>query len=162
MKNIIDFQLENRLTKNIKDLRKLLSEYRTKQNMGVDNVLNIITSLLSLTFGELPPGDVLVIQATVSPNDQKLTIWNLLWTFNGNIVPDTEPDRHWPDGIDDNAEKVGAVISINKVLDWANSVDATGVRKAYFILRNSSLFTYQGEFLTRWYGIKQTTGAVLE
>ena len=162
MRNSVDFVLENKLVRNIKDLRNLLTEYRTSQNMGADNVLNIITSLLSLTFGELPVGNTLVILATVSPTDQKLTVWNLLWTFNGNIVPDTAPDRHWPDVLDDNSERVGKVISINKVLDFDNSNDSTGVRKAYFILRNNSLFTYQGEFKTKWYGVRQTVGAVLE
>ncbi len=162
MKNIIDFTLENKLIENIKTLRNLLREYRTIQKMGVDNVLNIITSLVNLTFQTLPPGDTLVIIATVSPTDQLLTIWNLFWTFNGNIVPDTAPDRHWPDGIDDNNQRVGEVISINKVLDFDNSSDSTGVRKEFFVLRNSSLFTYQGDFKTRWYGIKQTTGVALE
>ena len=152
--NIVDLTLENKLVEDIKKLKLLTERIRTRQDVGAD-VVQIVTSDLttSVTF-TLTAGSHATIKNTLTPIDQLLTIWNLLRTLDGNNNP-VSTFKHWPDEQDDSSHDLGDVVRWEGGKDLQDSVDATGIRVAHFIVQNNDSHTLDLRYRSKWYGIKQ-------
>ena len=153
-KNIVETIIENKLIEDIKNLKMLVAEIRTRQDVGADAVQIVISGLVTSATFTLTAGNNAVIINTVTPDNQILSLWNLFRTIEANNNP-VGTFKHWPDENDDSGHLLGKVIRWEGDMDWAQSNDATGVRKAFFIVENNDNHTLDVRYRSKWYGIKQ-------
>ena len=153
-KNIVELNLENKLVEDIKKLKLLVDKIRTRQDVGADAIQIVISELTTSATFTLTAGSNATIKNTATPVDGLLTIWNLLRTIDGNNNP-VGTFKHWPDEQDDSGHVLGAVVRWQGDKDLQDSVDATGIRVAHFIVENNDNHTLDFRYRSRWYGIKQ-------
>ncbi len=146
-------RLEDKLVADIKFLNNLAREIRAKQPVGAD-IVQIASSVLASATATITTGNNIIAISTVTPSNQLLTIWNILVTLKVNDTGQTLV--HWPDKNDDSGHLLGEFVRLEGDMDFDNSADSVGIRKAFYIVENNDSHTLDIEFKTRWYGIQQT------
>ena len=159
-RNIVDNLLERKLENDIKNLKKLILENKTRQDRSADSINFQISSLLQATSLLWFSGDTIKIKATVKPQNNQLTIWDILWSLFEHDSPTPSTTWHWPEVVNGAGRKVGKDFSIDWTLDWAKASDSTGLRVAYFVIKNLTADIKYGAFDVKWYAFN--TDSVLD
>ena len=157
--NLIEENIENKLIRDIKNLKATVREIRQKQNVGADIVQIIASNLATSTF-TLNSGERATIKNTATPDDQILSVWNLFRTVEANDNP-VGVFKHWPDESDDSGHLLGKVVRFEGGFDWSTSNDTLGIRVAHFLVENNDNHTLDFRYRSKWYGIKQDVTATV-
>ena len=150
-KNIVNILIENKLENDIRNLNKIISETRTRQDRSADSLEFQISALLQAVGLLWGSGDTIKLKATVTPQNNKLTIWDILWSLFEHNSPSPSTVWHWPEETNGAGRDVGEDFSIDWTFDWGKSSDATGLRVAYFSIKNLTGDTKFGAFDVKWY-----------
>jgi len=159
-KNIVRTLIERKLENDIKELRKLVSESKTRQDRSADSVNFQISSLVTASSLLWLSGETIKLKAAIQPQNNRLTIWGFLWSLFEQDSPTPSTNWHWPEEINGAGRKVGEDFSVDWTFDWGKSSDATGLRAAYFSLKNLTTGIKYGVFDVKWYAFNTNSTLV--
>lgn len=156
MINKAENQLQDRLIKDIEDLKRQVRDIKTAQLIGGD-VIKVIpiptSSYIDSGVVTVTPGLGLTTTITLSSTSQTLTLWNFLYTLYVDGV--TSADI-FPTG--SNLDTAKRKCTFMNWVDWALSSDVTNTRVIKLRARNDDSSNHDYAFHMRAY-VPSLTGS---
>ncbi len=144
---------EENIIREIQDISARIRRIEAvRQPVGADIVQIVTSGLTTASSGSVASGSRAVFTITVTPSNQKLTLWDILFS----IYVDTNSNSAYlyPSGASLSAGQKN--LDLQWAVDYSLSSDATGQRVAKITVVNNDSSAHTYYLHQKFYGIKQT------